>query len=172
MKLKRDVIVFLLSFTATLLVITSINLFKYKAMYDNQVQITAEVQSNNKELRSNLDKKANKINDLEKENYELKNQWKELGVFKITYYCDCQICQEEYIGITAIGNKPKTKRTIAVDPNVIELGSKVRINNHDYIAEDTGGAIKGNIIDVFVATHKEAIENGVDYEEVKLWKKI
>ena len=74
MKLKRNVIVFLLSFTTTLLVITSIKLFKYKAMYDNQVQITAEVQSNNKDLRSDMDKKANKINDLEKENYQLKNQ--------------------------------------------------------------------------------------------------
>lgn len=171
MVLKRNAIVFMLSCAVTLLIITGLKLIKYKAMYESQIQITEEIQKNNKDLRSDLDKKAIKINELEKENYELKNKWIELGIFKITYYCDCKICQGKYIGTTAIGNKPKVKRTIAVDPNVIELGSTVKINNNYYIAEDTGGAIKGNIIDVFVASHKDAIENGVNYQEVKVWKK-
>src|SRR6185312_4204885 len=41
-------------------------------------------------------------------------------------------------------------KVIAVDPNVIPLGTKVHVEGYGYaIAGDTGGAIKGNIIDVF-----------------------
>ena len=57
-------------------------------------------------------------------------------------------------GTTATGRKPVYNpgglSTIAVDPRVIPLGSKVWVNGYGYaIAADTGGAIKGNIIDVY-----------------------
>lgn len=51
-------------------------------------------------------------------------------------------------------------RTIAVDPRLIKLGSKVRMNDREYIAEDTGGAIKGRRIDLFVDSHSEAMRFG------------
>lgn len=51
-------------------------------------------------------------------------------------------------------------RTIAVDPKLIRLGSKVRMNGKEYIAEDTGGAIKGRRIDLFVDSHSEAMRFG------------
>ena len=51
-------------------------------------------------------------------------------------------------------------RTIAVDPRVIPLGSKVRMNDKEYIAEDTGGVIKGKRIDLFVGSHSEAMKFG------------
>lgn len=50
-------------------------------------------------------------------------------------------------------------QTIGVDPKVIPYGTKVVINGHTYIAEDTG-AIKGNKIDIFFNTHEEAIRFG------------
>lgn len=60
------------------------------------------------------------------------------------------------LNITCTGVTPVEGRTIAVDPNLIPLGSKVYIEcptypsiNGYYRAEDTGGAIKGNIIDVY-----------------------
>ena len=41
-------------------------------------------------------------------------------------------------------------KVIAVDPNVIPLGSKVWVEGYGYaVAGDTGGAIKGNKIDLF-----------------------
>lgn len=40
------------------------------------------------------------------------------------------------------------------------------INGIEYIAEDTGGAIKGNVIDLFVGTEQESIGWGVQYHEV------
>lgn len=66
---------------------------------------------------------------------------------------------------------PKVGRTIAVDPNVIPLGSTVLINGQEYIAEDTGGAIRGNIIDMFVGTEAESEVIGVRYAEVKVKEK-
>lgn len=69
-------------------------------------------------------------------------------------------------GITATGTKPTPGRTIAVDPKVIPYGSKVVINGHVYIAEDCGGAIKGNVIDMYVSSEQEAKQKGKYYTEV------
>lgn len=57
-------------------------------------------------------------------------------------------------------------RTIAVDPRVIPLGSKIRMNGKEYVAEDTGGAIKGKRIDLFVESHNEAMRFGKKLIEV------
>ncbi|MBC2581104.1 3D domain-containing protein [Clostridium sp. DJ247] len=64
-------------------------------------------------------------------------------------------------GITASGTATRRDSsgysTIAVDPRVIPLGSKVYVEGYGYaIAADTGGAIKGNIIDVFFQSDSEA----------------
>lgn len=46
--------------------------------------------------------------------------------------------------------------TIAVDPRVIELGTRMWVDGYGYgVAQDTGGLIKGKIIDVFMDTEKE-----------------
>lgn len=68
-------------------------------------------------------------------------------------------------GITASGLKPVRNpdgiSTIAVDPDVIPLGTKVYVSGYGLaIAADTGSAIKGNIIDVFLNTHEECISWG------------
>lgn len=90
-----------------------------------------------------------------------------MGEFTVTHYCDCPICCGEWSdGITASGTVATPGRTIAVDPNVIPLGSKLLIDGEKYIAEDTGGAIKGNRLDVFVATHEEGINRGKVEREV------
>lgn len=61
---------------------------------------------------------------------------------------------------TAMGT-PLRRGVMAVDPNFIALGTKVRIPGYgEAIAEDTGGAIKGNVIDLAFDTHQEAIHFG------------
>lgn len=61
---------------------------------------------------------------------------------------------------TATGKKPK-KGTIAVDPRVIPLGTRLYIPGYGYgVAEDTGGAIKGRIIDLFFHSRSEAMRWG------------
>ena len=94
-----------------------------------------------------------------------------LGTFKLTAYCGCSSCNGQWTGYpTASGVMPTVGRTIAVDPSVIPLGTKVVINGHTYVAEDTGGAIKGSKIDIFFSSHSEAMNFGVKYAEVYVIK--
>lgn len=96
---------------------------------------------------------------------------KYLGRFKITHYC-CEpykhICGDGK-GLTRTGI-PVHPGLISVDPSVIPLGSTVVINGIEYQAEDTGGMIKGNKIDMAVATHDEAKQLGVYWADVFLEK--
>ena len=89
-----------------------------------------------------------------------------LGTFKLTAYCACEKCCGKSDGITATGTKATANRTIAVDKTVIPYGTTVIINGNEYVAEDTGGAIKGNTIDIFFDEHEEALNFGVQYADV------
>ncbi len=61
---------------------------------------------------------------------------------------------------TATGIMPYVG-VVAVDPKIIPLGSKLYVEGYGFgLAADTGGAIKGNIVDVFMDTRKEAINWG------------
>lgn len=62
----------------------------------------------------------------------------------------------------------KKKRTIAVDPNVISYGSKVLIGDTIYIAEDCGGGVVGDHIDIFMEDHSAVEEFGVKYVQVQI----
>ncbi len=70
--------------------------------------------------------------------------WKKMRVYATHYDQHCKGCDEW----TAIGMRAG-KGVIAVDPKVIKLRSKVYIPEYGMaVAGDTGGAIKGNIIDL------------------------
>ncbi|MGF7185227.1 3D (Asp-Asp-Asp) domain-containing protein [Desulfitispora alkaliphila] len=61
---------------------------------------------------------------------------------------------------------------VAVDPNVIPLGSKLYIEGYGFgLAADTGGAIKGDIVDVFMDTREEALQWGRRNVNVYLMEK-
>ncbi|MFK4011744.1 3D domain-containing protein [Bacillus cereus] len=69
-----------------------------------------------------------------------------------------------------IGKNPNIK-LIAVDPKVIKLGTKVWVEGYgDAIAGDTGGAIKGNKIDVLFPTEKQAREWGRKKVKIRIMK--
>lgn len=74
-------------------------------------------------------------------------------------------------GMSLEGHTWESARAIAVDPSVIPLGAQVRIKFDDpewqyldgvYTAVDTGGAINGNRIDLFMGegAHAEAMAFG------------
>ena len=93
----------------------------------------------------------------------------ELGAFKITGYCSCDICcGDKEIKLTKTETVPCAKHTVAVDPEVIPLGSKLYIDGTIYVAEDTGKAVKGKIIDIFFDTHEEAVNFGKQEKNVYL----
>lgn len=91
-------------------------------------------------------------------------------VFKVTAYCPCNECSGEYGRQTATGHTARSWHTIAVDPTVIPYGTHVKINGVEYIAEDCGGAVKGNVIDIFFDTHEETEQFGVQYLEVEVMR--
>lgn len=91
-----------------------------------------------------------------------------LGEFKVSAYCSCAICCEEWAnnrpnGIVygASGEELVPYHSIAVDTDVIPYGKSVFIDGIEYVAHDCGGAIKGNRIDIYMDSHEAAVEFGV-----------
>lgn len=94
-----------------------------------------------------------------------------LGEFTITAYC-CEkyahICNDgDWLTATGIPVEPGI---VAVDPDVVPLGSRLVIDGQEYIAADTGGAIKGEKIDIAVSEHETALEYGVQTADVYIIK--
>lgn len=90
---------------------------------------------------------------LEGENY--------LGEFQVTGYCSCSLCcGEKEEKLTKSETVPKAAHTIAADPSVIPLGTRIVIDGVSYVVEDTGKAIKGKQLDIYFDTHEEAVRYG------------
>jgi 3D (Asp-Asp-Asp) domain-containing protein len=94
---------------------------------------------------------------------------KTLVATSTAYTADCSGCS----GVTTTGInllKNPGSKVIAVDPSVIPLGSKVWVQGYGYaIAGDTGGAINGNRIDVFIPNHSKAVAWGRKTVKVKVF---
>ena len=93
----------------------------------------------------------------------------ETETYTITAYCACVKCCGKTDGITATGTKATEGRTIAVDPNKIPYGTEVNIEGVGVrVAEDCGGAIKGNRIDIYFNDHQSALNFGRQTKEVTI----
>jgi 3D (Asp-Asp-Asp) domain-containing protein len=95
---------------------------------------------------------------------------KTITVTATAYTANCKRCS----GITATGinlKKHPNLKVISVDPKVIKLGTKVYVEGYGYaIAGDTGGAMRGKKIDIFVPSYKKAIQWGRKTVKVKILK--
>ena len=101
-----------------------------------------------------------------------------LGEFKITAYCACEKCCGVWAQnrpIDEFGNQIvrgcagdilKGDYSVAVDFNVIPYGSNIVIDGKVYKAQDCGGAIKGNRIDIYLPCHQSALDFGIQYKTV------
>ena len=90
---------------------------------------------------------------------EISNEWE---LFTITAYCGCEKCCDKTDRITATDTHAIEGVTIAVDPTVIPYGSLVDIEGiGTFVAEDCGGAIKGNKIDIYFERHEDALKFGI-----------
>lgn len=101
-----------------------------------------------------------------------------LGEFRTIAYCTCVKCcgiwssehpsrvGTDYVQRTKSGTIPTAGRTVSVDPDVIPLGTAIIIDGHEYIAEDTGNAVKGNTLDIYFDSHEAAVEYGVQKKTI------
>ncbi|MBS4203494.1 LysM peptidoglycan-binding and 3D domain-containing protein [Lederbergia citrea] len=92
----------------------------------------------------------------------------EMTVTATAYTAFCKGCS----GVTATGQDLRAnpdQKVIAVDPKVIPLGSKVYVEGYGTaVAGDTGGAIKGNKIDLFIPSTSDALDFGVQTVKIKI----
>jgi 3D (Asp-Asp-Asp) domain-containing protein len=98
------------------------------------------------------------------------SEGKTIRVSATAYTAYCNGCS----GITRTGidlRKNPNLKVIAVDPSVIPLGTKVYIEGYGYaIAGDTGGAIKGHKIDIFMPSQSNAMKFGRKTINIKIIK--
>lgn len=139
-----------------------------------------KLKQENEALLSQNKKLANQVSALEKEKQTRQttvsrdNQpssvAKEFYVEATAYTAYCKGCS----GKTATGLDLRANpdmKVIAVDPRVIPLGSKVWVEGYGYaIAADTGGAIKGYKIDVFIPNKEQVYTWGRKRVLIKVLK--
>jgi 3D (Asp-Asp-Asp) domain-containing protein len=145
---------------------TKVNLqLKEDALLDTQKDLQFEMEKSTGlseklgTMMGELDELNEMLNVVKSEEYNVAY----LGEFVYTYYCDERrphICGGA--GYTASGAPTEVGTTIAVDPTRIPLGSMVYVEGIGLrIAQDTGGAVKGNKIDILLPTHDECFEQAV-----------
>lgn len=130
--------------------------------YEGKAKQNLEILS---ELTGNEELKKVSIQEVEKEQKvkqatENKVEGKTLTLEATAYTAYCNGCS----GVTRTGQDLRAnpnQKVVAVDPNVIPLGSKVHVEGYGVaLAGDTGGAIKGNRIDLFMPSQSEAVKFG------------
>lgn len=135
-----------------------------------------------KEVEETTQIVENSVESVEKVSFEIKTTetpYTEKEMI-ITAYCPCEKCCGVYatnrqkdkngndIVLTASGKEAKAGRTVAVDPQYIPYGTEIIIDGQTYIAEDCGGAIKGDRIDLFFDSHSEALSFGKQTKIVRI----
>ena len=132
-----------------------------KQLMEHQAEIFRETLSNQTDTYLDLVKAEEPM----KTNYPKKN----IGKFQLSFYTPTELKKPYEKLKTATSTKPKEGRTIAVDPKVIPFGTLVYIEGFGYrIAEDTGSAIKGNRIDIFMMDYNKALSLGKPYANVTI----
>lgn len=130
--------------------------------------VVALTEDYNKALKAEREAEAKrKAEEEAKRKAEEAKRGRLVARMKCTFYTGSA---DEGGSITALGTPVTPWYTVAVDPRVIPLGSKIRIEGFDgvFYCADTGGAIKGNIIDIAVGSKSEANSLGVQYRNVYL----
>ena len=169
-------------FTIIICVLCSIYIIEYKEtekqllVTENELRIVqdglVEQINNNDALKEELQYVNQILMDLKSDQYEFIY----LGSYKLTAYCSCKICCGDFatnrpvdangnpIIYTSSGTIAQAGRTIGVNPSSIPYGTKVYIEGQGmFVAEDTGGGISANHIDIYMDSHEAALNSGLTY---------
>ena len=97
----------------------------------------------------------------------------------ITAYCSCAKCCGRWavnrpngVVYTSTGTVATVGTTIAVDPKIIPYGSHVIIDDHEYVAQDTGSGLRGPTphIDIYCDSHQAALQIGRSTKTITWWE--
>ncbi len=138
---------------------------------DSEIKPESNIESNT-ENNSEKSNAETKIESNTERNIELPGEW-EMIEMRVTAYCPCPSCCGEYSdGITANGYEILPGDTFVAADRRYSFHTEMLIpgysNSQPVKVLDRGGAIKGNRLDVFFATHQEALQWGVQYLEVNV----
>ncbi|GGB35480.1 LysM peptidoglycan-binding domain-containing protein [Virgibacillus dakarensis] len=129
-----------------------------------------ESSSNDNESTNENTQKASKTEPAKTVKKDDTPQGKTVTVKATAYTSDCDGCS----GVTSTGidlNANPDAKVIAVDPDLIPLGSEVYVEGYGHAtAADVGSAIKGNKIDVHVPNKDDATQWGVRTVDVTILK--
>lgn len=91
-----------------------------------------------------------------------------IGTFTVYAYCPCEKCCGQWSGgPTASGVMPEEGRTVAADWDVLPAGTEIYIDGVGWrTVEDTGSGINGNKLDLYMDSHQDALEWGLQEVEV------
>lgn len=145
---------------------------KVKEKYENGILVASEVveEKTIAEPISEIIEKGTKENEFmiaSRGTFEGKREITMVATaYDLSYESTGKRPGDKWYGITASGTKARPG-VVAVDPKVIPLGTKLYVESLDgtpdygyAIAEDTGGAIKGNKIDLFMESSKDVKKFG------------
>lgn len=170
----------------------------YKQVVQESFKEVMEYKTEVADLQMEIDKYKDKVKNLEAESQDLSvlvsnlaNKPVELKSTAIKFSSDVKVSKfiisayspyDDVNGINSQGDPSKTATgatagpgKFAVDPSVIPYGSKITIIYPDGtlehgVAEDTGGAIKNNRIDVFRWQFEQAMKFGMK-EAIVIWER-
>lgn len=133
-----------------------------QAKLDRSISDMKEMRDERDRLLVKVDEMRDSVTNIMEGNLSEAEGWV-VRRFRLTGYAPFDnksgMCHDGDPTTTASGSYPKAGRTIAVDPKVIPLGTQVWVEGHGWrVAEDTGGLIKGDRIDIMVDTYEEALE--------------
>jgi len=142
---------------------------KYEVILENGKEVARKLVS-----EQNLKEKKDKIVAVGTKDLALQvsrgavETGKEFYVTSTAYTANCNGCS----GRTATGLNLRANpnmKIIAVDPRIIPLGTKVYVEGYGYaVAADTGGAIKGYKIDVFMPSNQDCYRWGRKKVKIKI----
>lgn len=125
---------------------------------EEKMRLKAKQEAEARQKAAEAQQKSNST--LETKSFSTSKSGETFTMEATAYTAECKGCS----GITATGlnlNKNRNMKVIAVDPNVIPLGSKVWVEGYgEAIAGDTGGDIKGNRIDLHFPNKGSALAFG------------
>ncbi|ARI77795.1 3D domain-containing protein [Halobacillus mangrovi] len=160
---------FILLFTVALYTLGLLNFGSqtYTSIHADEIDEPSKKETTAMELKTiSLDEKEKEHKRFDMKQKDEKNQAakadvkRTVNVEATAYTAFCEGCSgTTYTGIDLRANPDK--KVIAVDPDVIPLGSKVRVPGYGVaVAGDIGGDIEGHRIDVFIPQEGKAFEFG------------